>query len=103
MYCTCTYHVIGRLYKSMLFILNTDRKFETPAMKEKNHERKKKTEKKKRASAVWKKSQAGAPTVVCVCVPASFIHFVETILKKKKKFGCIFQGQTKIFRYEIIN
>ncbi len=67
----------------MLFILNTDRKFETPAMKEKNHERKKKTEK-KRASAVSKKSQAGAPTVVCVCVPASFIHFVETILKKKK-------------------
>ena len=64
-------------------------------MKEKNHERKKKKEKKKRASAVCKKSQAGAPTVVCVCVPASFIHFVETILKKRKNLDGSSKGKQK--------
>lgn len=64
-------------------------------MKEKNHERKKKTEKKKRASAVCKKSQAGAPTVVCVCVPASCIHFVEAILKKEKNLDGSSKGKQK--------
>ena len=67
----------------MLFILNTDRKFETPAMKEKNHERKRQ-KKKESFCRVEKVPGRGSHSCVCVCVPASFIHFVEAILKKEK-------------------